>query len=64
MSNPNQDDGNMVLWDTLKKHIGHHVEIVYYGDTINPHDICLECTDCGEVVLDAEIDTICARDDI
>lgn len=29
----------------------------------NPADICLECEDCGEVVLDAEIYTLCARED-
>lgn len=25
--------------------------------------VCLECEDCGEVVLDAEIYTLCARED-
>lgn len=33
----------------------HKVSIVSYGDWDNPADICLECEDCGEVVLDAEI---------
>lgn len=55
------DDINMILWNELKKHRGHNVKIVSYGDLENPADICLECEDCGEVVLDAEIYTLCAR---
>ena len=45
-----------ILWNILKEHIGHNVEIVYYGDKDSPVDICLECTDCNEVILDAEDD--------
>lgn len=56
-------DMNMILWNELKKHIGHDVEIVYYGDKDNPENISLECNDCGEVILDAELYTICARED-
>lgn len=55
------DDINMILWNELKKHRGHKVSIVSYGDWDNPKDVCLECEDCGEVVLDAEIYTLCAR---
>jgi len=55
---------NEVLRDILKSHLGHNVEIAAYGDRDNPIDICLECTDCNEVVLDAEIYTICAREDV
>lgn len=54
---------DMVLWNALKKHYGHHVEIAFYGDAEDPADICLECTDCSEVILDAGIYTICARED-
>lgn len=57
------DDINMILWNELKKHREHNVRIVSYGDLENPADICLECEDCGEVVLDAEIYTLCARED-
>ena len=53
----------MLLWNELKKHRGHTVNIVSYGDWNNPANICLECEDCGEVVLDAEIYTLCARED-
>ena len=52
-----------ILWNLLNDHIGHNVEIVYYGDPNDPADICLECLDCNEVILDAEIYTICARED-
>ena len=54
---------NMILWDLLKAHMGHHVEIVSYGDPNDPEDVCLECTDCSEVLLDAGIYTICTRED-
>lgn len=57
------ENPNTMLWDILKKHRGHTVNIVSYGDWDNPQDICLECEDCGEVVLDAEIYTLYARDD-
>lgn len=53
-----QDDE---LWELLEKHKGHNVSIVSYGDPDDPDDVCLECEDCGEVLLDAEIYTICAR---
>lgn len=35
------DDMNMILWNELKKHRGHKVSIVSYGDWDNPADICL-----------------------
>ena len=47
-------DSNKILWDILKKHRGHQVYITSYGDPEHPANICLECEDCGEVVLDAE----------
>ena len=58
------DDANMILWNELKKHRGHKVDIVSYGDWDNPANVCLECEDCGEVVLGAGIYTLCARKDI
>ena len=54
---------NMILWNKLKEHRGHKVNIVSYGDWDDPLDICLECEDCGEVILDAEIYTLHARED-
>lgn len=58
------NDVNMLLWNTLKQHRGHKVNIVSYGDWNDPANVCLECEDCGEIVLDAEIYTLCAREDI
>lgn len=52
-----------VLWDKLKEHFGHKVRIAIYGDENDPADVCLECDDCGEVVLDAELYTLSARFD-
>ena len=53
-----------ILWNTLFKHMGHKVEIVAYGEDVhNPADVCLECVECNQVILDAEIYTICARED-
>lgn len=57
-------DANMILWDVLLKHRGHNVSIVSYGDTDNPVGVCLECEDCGEVILDAELYTLCARGEV
>ena len=51
------------LWKTLEEHWGHNVRIVKYGDLDAPADICLECDDCGLVILDAELYTLQARND-
>lgn len=51
------------LWDVLMKHRGHNVSIVSYGDWNEPENVCLECEDCNEVILDAETTTICGRKD-
>lgn len=51
-------ESDQMLWDMLKSHIGHQVRIVAYGDTDDPMDICLECEECGEVILDAIRSTI------
>ena len=56
-------ESNEILWNILKEHRGHKVSIASYGDWDNPANICLECEDCGEVILDAELYTICARED-
>lgn len=54
---------NELLWNILKEHFGHRVEIAVYGDLEDPANICLEDLDTNEVILDAEIYTICARED-
>lgn len=55
---------DMLLWDILKNHRGHHVYVASYGDWGNPANISLECEDCGSIVLDAGLYTICAREDV
>ena len=54
---------NELLWNILKEHFGHKVEIAIYGDPDSPANITLEDMDTGEVILDSEIYTICARED-
>ena len=62
-SSGDQDvEGTDMLWDLLLKHRNHDVAIVTYGDPDAPADVCLECEDCGEVVLDAELYTLTARE--
>ena len=52
---------NEVLWNILFKHRGHKVEIAPYGNYNNPSDMCLECLDCNQVILDADLYTITPR---
>ena len=53
-----------ILWEMLKNHRGHHVYIASYGDWDDPVNISLECEDCGCIVIDAGLYTICAREDV
>lgn len=55
---------NDLLCDLLKDHFGHKVEIAIYGDIDNPSSITLEDMDTDTVILDAELYTICGREDI
>ena len=54
---------NELLWNMLKDHYGHRVEIALYGDEEDPRCVTLEDMDTDEVILDAELFTICARED-
>lgn len=46
----------------MKRHIGHHITCVYYGDSVNdPDDVCIECETCNEVLFSAE--TLCLEDE-
>lgn len=49
------------LWNILREHRGHTVEIGTYGDWDDPHDICLEDIDTNEIILDAEMYTVIPR---
>ena len=53
-----------LLWDILKHHHGHHVYVALYGDSEDPVSVTLECEDCGCIVLDGGLYTICAREDV
>lgn len=55
---------NMLLWNLLKDHLGHKVEIAIYGDPESPVSVTLEDLDTGSVILDAEIYTLTPRDDV
>ena len=45
----------------MKRHVGHHINCVYYGDSANdPDDVCIECETCNEVLFSAE--TLCLED--
>lgn len=59
-----EDNKDWILWDILRDHFGHDVKIVCYGNPKSPADVCLECESCNEVILDAEIYTLCAREDV
>lgn len=62
ISPENQDfKGDDTLWNLLLRRQNHSVAIVTYGDPNSPADACLECKDCGEVVLETEFYTLAAR---
>lgn len=54
---------NEKMWKLFMVHRGHKVNIVSYGDEDNPANVSLECETCGTVILDAELYTICAREE-
>lgn len=55
---------NSLLWNLLKEHRGHNIEIAWYGNEDDPVSITLEDMDTSEVILDAGVYTICAREDV
>ena len=43
---------NKEAYTDLRRHIGHSVVCVCYGrDGADPHNVALECEDCGEVLV-------------
>lgn len=49
-------------FEWMKRHVGHHITCVYYGDSVNdPDDVCIECETCNEVLFSAE--TLCLEDE-
>ena len=48
-------------YEWMKRHVGHQITCVYYGDSANdPDDVCIECETCNEVLFSAE--TLCLED--
>ena len=48
---------DFTLFNKLKNHIGHDIEIAYYYDEHGEIvEICVECLDCNEVIISAESD--------
>ena len=39
-------------YNELKAHIGHEIDLVYYGPRNDPVSVAIECNDCSEVLLD------------
>lgn len=40
--------------EKLGAHLGHAIVCVPYGDLEDPADICIECEDCGCVLVSSE----------
>ena len=51
------------LWNVLLSHYGHKVSIQIYWDGETPMSVTLEDENTNEIVLDAELYTLKARDD-
>ena len=51
------------LWNKLLSHYGHKVSIQIYWDGETPMSVTLEDENTNEIVLDAELYTLKARDD-
>lgn len=43
-----------ILFDKIKRHVGHNVVAITYGDDIGDVNAAIECEDCGEVIIDAD----------
>ena len=39
-------------YNELKRHIGHKIACVYYGNRNSPANVAIECEDCEEILLD------------
>lgn len=39
-------------YQELKRHIGHRIVCVAYGDYLNPINVAVECETCCEVLMD------------
>ena len=48
----------MTMFEKLKPHIGHKLACAYYGDPVEPQDVCIVCDDCHEILISAEVEDI------
>ncbi len=48
-------DNEELLYDDLSQHLGHKIVIIAYGDPSIPANIAIECEDCNEVLLSADV---------
>ena len=48
------------LYELLKEHVGHRVEIAQYGDGVN---FALEDLDTDEVIFDTDIYDLCVKEE-
>lgn len=42
------------MYEKLREHFGHHIEIIQYGNDDNPVEFTIECEDCGCVLVSSE----------
>ena len=47
---------NRHMYDVLREHMGHEIEIAAYGDSDNPRSVCIECIECCSVLFEAFCD--------
>jgi hypothetical protein len=40
------------VFDKYIQHVGHKIEVVYYGPKLNPVNVAIECVDCDLVLTD------------
>lgn len=44
---------SVINFKELKRHIGHDIECVYYGESKEEaQNVAIECNDCNEVLMD------------
>ena len=42
------------MYEKLREHFGHHIEIIQYGNDDNPIEFTIECEDCCCVLVSSE----------
>jgi hypothetical protein len=47
-------DEGRILYDLLREHVGHHIEIAVYGAPEDPQNVSIECIFDGVVLIDAD----------